>query len=376
VARPELGVAEAEAITRVIESGWVTQGPRVAEFEAAVADVAGSAHGVAVSSCTAALHLALVVAGVGPGDEVVVPSMSFIATANAVRHAGAVPVFAEVEPDTFNLDLADVESRLTPRTTAILLVHQLGLPADLDGFGAFAAERDLVLVEDAACAIGSRYRGKPIGGHSDLVCFSFHPRKLVTTGDGGMILTRRADLAERLRRLRQHGMSVNDQVRNSATEVIREEYLEVAYNYRMTDIQAAMGVEQLRRLPNLLERRRKLASRYDTAFANHPVIRTPRVPDDVEWNVQSYAIRLDGWPAVARDELMGRLLAGGVASRPGVMTAHREPAYATDRVRLPVSEAASDSSLIVPLFASMTDSEVDDTIRLLLESVELVGSRS
>jgi perosamine synthetase len=372
VARPELGAVEAEAIRRVIESGWVTQGPRVAEFEGAVAEIGGSDYGVAVSSCTAALHLALVVAGVSPGEEVVVPSMSFIATANAVRHAGAVPVFAEVEADTFNLDVADVRRRITPRTKAVLLVHQLGLPADLDGFTALAAERDLVLVEDAACAIGSRYHGRPIGAHSDLVCFSFHPRKLVTTGDGGMILTHRPDLAERLRRLRQHGMSVNDQVRSTSTEVIREAYLEVAYNYRLTDIQAAMGIEQLRRLPELLERRRKMAARYDAAFAGHPVIRTPSVPDDVEWNVQSYAVRLDGWSAAERDELMSHLLAAGVASRPGVMTAHREPAYAASQIRLPISEAASDGSLILPLYASMTDVELDETVRLLVESVERI----
>jgi dTDP-4-amino-4,6-dideoxygalactose transaminase len=369
-----MGEPEWQAIRQVIESGWVTQGPKVEEFERALAAQAGASHGVAVSSCTTALHLSLVVAGVGPGDEVVVPSMSFIATANSVVHAGATPVFAEVEPDTFNLDLADVERRITPRTKAIILVHQLGLPADIEGCAALAQRHGLHVIEDAACAIGSGYRGTPIGGHGKLVAFSFHPRKLVTTGDGGMILTSDAGYAERLRLLRQHGMSINDRVRNAATSVVREQYVEVAWNYRLTDIQAAMGIEQIARLPAMVERRQALADRYDSALAGHEVVRTPSRPADTYWNVQSYAVRLDRWDLAARDAVMQHLLDLGIASRPGVMTAHREPAYAGRSGPLPVSERASDTSLVLPLFTQMTDAEVDECAAALLGAVAKVGA--
>ena len=369
VARPEMGEPEWMAVKEVIESGWVTQGPKVAEFERAMAALCGTKHAVAVSSCTTALHLALVVAGVNPGDEVIVPSMSFIATANAVVHAGAVPVFAEVDPASFNLDLEDVRRRITPRTRAILLVHQLGLPADIDAFAALAREKGLRLVEDAACAIGSRYRGKPVGGHSELVCFSFHPRKIVAIGDGGMITTGSDAVAARLRLLRQHGMSVPDTVRHGSTEVVRESYLEVGYNYRMTDIQAAVGVEQLKRLPGILERRRGLARAYDEAFRSHPVVQTPAVPDWAEWNVQSYAVRLRGFDGPRRDAVMQGLLDRGIATRAGVMTAHREPAYAGRGLRLPVSEAASDGSVVLPLHGGMEDATVREVAGALLEAV-------
>lgn len=373
VARPEMGEPEWQAIREVVESGWVTQGPRVKAFEEAVAGFCAAAHGVAVSSCTTALHLALTVAGVVRGDEVIVPSMSFIATANAVVHAGGVPVFAEVRPDTFNLDLDDVRSRITERTKAIVLVHQLGLPADIDGFAALAAEHSLVVVEDAACAIGSSYHGAPIGSHGELVCFSFHPRKLVTTGDGGMVLTSNEEHAARLRLLRQHGMSVSDTVRTSSRAVIRESYLEVAYNYRLTDIQAAMGIEQLRRLPAMVGRRQALAARYDAALAGHDVIRTPAVPVQATWNVQTYAVRLEGFDAERRDSVMQRLLDQGIATRHGVMTAHREPAYRDRPVSLPVSERASDSSLVLPLFTAMSDDEVDETVDALRRAVKALG---
>lgn len=375
IARPEMGEPEWQAVREVIESGWVTQGPRVEAFEKAMADYCQAEHAVAVSSCTTALHLALVVAGVEAGDEVIVPSMSFIATANSVAHTGATPVFAEVEPDTFNLDLDDVRRRITPKTKAIVLVHQLGLPADIQRFSALADEFSLKIVEDAACAIGSSYQGAPIGSHGELVCFSFHPRKLVTTGDGGMVLTSSQEHADRLRLLRQHGMSVNDRVRNASSAVIRESYLEIAYNYRLTDIQAAMGIEQLKRLPAMLERRQELARRYDEALKGHEVVRTPAQLPNVEWNVQSYAVRLDQWDATSRDAVMQEMLDAGIATRAGVMTAHREPAYSDRGISLPVSEQASDSSLVLPLFPAMLDQELDESASALVAAVERVGSR-
>jgi len=371
VARPELGEPEWTALREVIESGWVTQGPRVRRFEEVVTEACGAKYGVAVSSCTAALHLALVCAGVRHGDEVIVPSMSFIATANAVVHAGATPVFAEIEPHTFNLDLRDVERRIGPRTRAILLVHQLGLPADIDGFTALARAHGLELIEDAACAIGSRYHGLPIGGHSRLVCLSFHPRKLVTTGDGGMVLTPSADDAERLRRLRQHGMSVSDLSRHDATDIIREEYTEVGFNYRLTDIQAAVGIEQVKRLPDMLRKRQALAAHYNALLAGHPQVEAPYVPEEVSWNVQSYAVRLAGFDAARRDAVMRSMLNEGIATRPGVMTAHREPAYASRGALapLPVSEAASDGSLMLPLHTGMSLGDCDFVADRLAKAV-------
>ncbi|MEK7765459.1 MAG: DegT/DnrJ/EryC1/StrS family aminotransferase, partial [bacterium] len=346
--------------------GWLTQGPKVAEMERAMAAYVGTKHAVAVSSCTAALHLSLTCAGVGPGDEVVVPSMSFIATANAVVHAGGVPVFCEVDPVTFNPDPADVERRIGPRTKAVLVVHQLGLPAPLGAFRALAARRGVALVEDAACALGSRLDGRPIGGHSELVCFSFHPRKVVTMGDGGIVTTDSDEHAARLRRLRQHGMSVSDAARHESATVIRETYEEVGWNFRLTDLQAAVGIEQLRRLPELLARRRAIAARYDAGFRGSDVILTPPVPPGVEWNVQSYAVRLKGYDAARRDAVMQRLLDRGIATRAGVMTAHREPAYrARGSVSLPVSEAASDGSLILPSPHRLTEADQDDVIASL-----------
>lgn len=373
VARPDLGDEEWKAVREVIQSGWVTQGPRVAAFESALAQACGAEHAVAVSSCTTALHLALVCAGVGPGDEVIVPSMSFIATANAVVHAGAVPVFAEVDPVTFNLDAADVERRIGDRTAAILLVHQLGLPADIRTFQELADSHSLRLIEDAACAIGSAYEGSPIGSHGEFVCFSFHPRKLVTTGDGGAILTPSKEHADLLRRLRQHGMSVSDTARHRSRTVVREAYLEVGYNYRLTDIQAAVGIEQLRRLPEHIARRQEIARIYDQSFADHEHIRTPQWPDGDAWNVQSYAIRLEGWSADARDAVMQALLDQGISSRPGVMTAHREPAYESAKASLPVSEAASDSSMILPVFAGLSDAQTRDVARAVIDAVDTIS---
>jgi len=368
LARPQLGDEEVEAVRSVINSGWVTQGPKVAEFEESFAELTSSGGAVAVSSCTTALHLALLAAGVRPGDEVILPSMSFIATANAVVHCGASPVFAEVDPVSYNLDLSDAEMRVSDKTKAILLVHQLGLPADISGFDSLAKSLKLELIEDAACAIGSTYQGSPIGSHGHLTCFSFHPRKLLTTGDGGMITTPNDELNVVLRRLRQHGMSVTDADRHSSKVVIREEYLEVGYNYRLTDIQAAVGLVQLKRLPTILRERETRRRWYDERFAAHGWIGVPQVPADRTWNVQTYTVRLDGFDSWRRDQLMQEMLDHGIATRPGVMTAHREPAYRALGVALPVSETASDGSLAIPLFSEMTESQVDTVADVLVES--------
>jgi dTDP-4-amino-4,6-dideoxygalactose transaminase len=372
--KPYLRGDEGAAVAEVIASGWVSQGPRVRAFEQAFAERVGAAEAVATTNCTTALQLALYVAGVGPGDEVIVPSMSFIATANAVWQNGATPVFADVDPRTYNLDPASAEAAITERTRAIMPVHQLGLPADMDAFLAIAQRHDLELVEDAACAIGASYKGRRIGSLGPLACFSLHPRKVITTGEGGMITVSDPEVAERLRRLRQHAMDVSDLARHGAKDVIIESYPERGWNHRMTDMQAQLGLCQLDALDDILAARTHVAARYNAAIAEIPYVSAPYEPEYAQRTWQSYAIRLDDDAPISRNELMRLLLLDGVPTRRGVMAIHREPSYADARVELPNTDAASDGSLMLPLFAGLTDEQQDHVIARL--SAHLTGARA
>jgi len=360
VMRPWLGEEEAQAAAAAVASGWVAQGPRVAQFEAAFAEALGAAHAVAVSSCTTALHLALIAAGIGPGDEVVAPSLSFIATMNAARYVGADPVFADVDPATLNLVPATIEPRLTGKTRAVIVADQAGVPADLDAIRALCEPRGVAVIEDAACAAGAVYRGRPAGATASLATFSFHPRKLLTTGEGGMITTPDADVAARLRRLREHGMSVGAAERHASQQPVIERYLEVGYNYRMTDVQAAIGLVQLAKLGRQIERRRELAARYQELLADIPGLVTVRDPRYGTTNYQSFWVQLpDGFP-VSRDDLLRMLADAGVSARRGIMAAHLEPAYAGFLCPpLPVTERVTAGSLILPLFHELTEEEQD-----------------
>ncbi|WP_232376204.1 DegT/DnrJ/EryC1/StrS family aminotransferase [Amycolatopsis aidingensis] len=372
VMRPVLGEEEAQAVADAVRSGWVAQGPRVAAFEKEFAARVGARHGVAVSSCTTALHLALHALGTGRGgaaDEVVVPSFSFIATANAVRYCGATPVFADVDEETGNLTPESVAAVLTERTRAVLAVHQGGMPADVDALR--AACGDIPVLEDAACAVGSVYRDRPVGQGAPMAAWSFHPRKLLTTGEGGMITTDDPELAARLRRLREHGMSVSAADRHAAEVAIVEEYLEPGFNYRMTDIQAALGLVQLGRLAEMIARRRELAARYHELLAGLPGIRPVRDPEYGRTNYQSFWVRVSEDVPVRQGELLTLLAAEGVSARRGIMAAHLEPAYAGHpHVPLPVTERLTRGSVILPLHHELSEQEQRHVVDVLARAVD------
>jgi dTDP-4-amino-4,6-dideoxygalactose transaminase len=371
-----MGEAEAEAARRPILAGWVTQGPEVAAFEREFAAAVGAPFACAVSNCTVALHLALKAAGVRRGDDVVTVSHSFIATANAVRYLGARPVFVDVQPGTFNMDPERVEEAITPRTRAILCVHQMGMPCDLAALLEIARRRDLPLVEDAACATGSEVRlqgewqrvGRP---HGDVACFSFHPRKLVTTGDGGMLTTSSPEWDAKFRLWRQHSMGVADTVRHSASSVIFESYTELGYNYRLTDLQAAVGREQLKRLPEMIARRRLHAERYRELLADLPGLVLPEEPAWARSNWQSFCVRLpDG---CEQRDVMQAMLDAGVSTRRGIMCAHREPAYSDEPWQagpsgLAESERATDRCILLPLFHELTVQEQEVVVGALQQA--------
>jgi dTDP-4-amino-4,6-dideoxygalactose transaminase len=374
IAKPFLGQEEEAAVLETLRSGWLSQGPRVAEFEKEFAAFVGAKHAIALSSCTTALHLAFVAANIGPGDEVLCPSLSFIATANAIRYVGATPIFVDIDPLTFNIDPNRIEAAITPRTQAILAVHQIGLPAAMNEIKEIASRHNLLVIEDAACAIGSEYSGKRIGApHSWMACFSFHPRKILTTGEGGMITTNDEKLASRLRPLRQHGMTVSDVARHSAKNVVIESYDEVGYNFRMTDLQAAIGLVQLGRVEGFIERRRAFAARYTEGLGRLGWLVPPSEPTGLQHNFQSYMVRLRRDAPVSRDALMQHLLDRGISTRRGVMAAHREAPYRDSRWdrELPETNAATDECIILPLFHQMTE---DEQAFVLDSIVEVSGS--
>lgn len=357
--RPWLGREEEDAVAAVVRSGWIVGGPRLRELEAGFAAAGQAGHAVGMSSWTTAAFLLLKELGIGPGDEVIVPSLTFIASVNVISHVGAKPVFADIDPLTFNIDPADIEHRITPRTRAIMPVDQIGLPCEIDRINAIAARHGLIVIEDAACAIGARFRGQPVGSLAPYTVFSLHARKLVTTGEGGMVLTDDGDVAQRLRRQRHQGMSISDYDRHGASPADFETYPEIGYNFRLTDMQAALGVVQLARLPDMLARRRSVAMRYRARLEGHDWLVPPHTPAHVEPNWQSYQVRLRPGAPLTRHALMTHLHESGIPTRRGVMASHLEAPYLGLAAGLPHTEAAAAECLLLPIHPGLEAAAVD-----------------
>jgi dTDP-4-amino-4,6-dideoxygalactose transaminase len=363
ITRLALGDEEAEAAAAVVRSGWLMNGPRTEEFERLVGEYVGAAHAVAVSSATTGLHLAVLAAGVREGDEVICPSFTFIATANAIRYAGAVPVFVDIDRRTYNLDPELVEAAITARTTAIMPVSQIGLPADLESVMDIAQRHGLKVVEDAAPSLGAMIGGKRLGSISDITVFSFDARKILTTGEGGMVTTNSEAYAARMRMLRAHGATVSTADRDRAAKVIFESYPEIGFNYKLTDVQAAVGVVQMRKVDDVVAERRRLAARYNELLGDSDHWDIPFEPVGYQHVYQSYCLRLRH--AGAQEEVMTALMERGIATR-RIFGIHEQPAFAgVPHASLPNTESAARESILIPLFVGMSDAEQDAVVAAL-----------
>lgn len=385
LAKPYFDGSEVEPIARVLQSGWVTQGPVIQQFENALSKYVGSEFAVATSNCTTAMHLAWLALGFGPGHDVICPSYSFIASANAIRHAGAEPRFVDINAENLNIDLAATRSFIEKNydankkcktsgriLKAILLVHQIGIPCNIAAFNELAKEHGLIVVEDAACAIGSENSSVKVGGSGNICAFSFHPRKVITTGEGGMLTLNDEALTQKSRVYRAHGMSVSDLERHKSASTTFEAYEVVGYNYRMTDIQASLGLSQMALLEQILQGRENIAQRYNAAFSQVEGLEIVKLPSYVtRWNYQSYPIRLAGKDSSKRKKMMSELQQKGIATRRGIPPIHQEPVYAQG-LNLPVTEMVSDSSIFIPIYPQLEANEVSYIIEAVISSYKAV----
>jgi perosamine synthetase len=373
VAKPEITKEDAKAVADTVLSGWILQGPKVETFEKLLGSYIGTPHAIATSSCTTAMHLGLIASGIGPGDEVIVPSFSFIATANSVVHAGGTPVFADIDEHTYNIDPVDVERKITKKTKAIMAVHQIGLAADMPALARIAKKYKLLLFEDAACGLGSKIHGRHIGSFGSWSAFSFHPRKAITTAEGGLLATGSARIAHSVQMLRAHGASISVKMRHESKKILFEEYPQVGYNFRMSDIHAALGVSQFSRIEALMATRLRLGLRYNEAFRGDSRIIIPFVPQGYTHTYQSYMIRVKNG-ANTRNRIMQKMLDADIATRAGVMASHMEMPYRRmyPGLKLKVTEKAAAETIILPLYPQMTKQEQNYVIDQLKKSLTRV----
>ena len=378
IARTSFTEGEINSVLEPLRSGWLVQGPKVQEFEEKWSAFTGAEHSIAVTSCTTALHLSLAALGFGPGDEAIVPAFTWTSTANVVEHLGGSVVFCDIDLNTFNIDPAQIEEKISPRTKAILPVHLFGLAADMSAINRIAEKHGLVVVEDAACGFGARYQGQHVGTQGDTGCFSFHPRKAITTGEGGMVTTNNAALAEKLCRLRDHGAAMSDLQRHiGARPYLLADHPDAGYNQRMTDIQAALGSAQMDRASEIVEERRRLAERYDEAFAKMAWLQAPAKLAQYEHGYQSYPCLFQPERAKAaavtgntgeikaineaRNAWMDHLQQVGISTRPATHAVHMlsfyQQKYRIQPEDFPNAFAANDCSISLPLFHGLTQEE-------------------
>lgn len=358
ISQPSMGQDEWEACKGPIFSGWMTQGPRVAEFEKMFADIHQVKHAIAVSNCTTALHIAVVACGVGPGDEVIVPAFTWVSTANVVEYCGATPIFVDIDLRTFNLDPLQLAAKITPKTKAIIPVHLFGLCADIDAIKKIAG--NIPIIEDGACAAGAIYKGRYAGGLGDIACFSFHPRKSVTTGEGGMLTTHDDAIAAHMNCLRNHGASLSEEQRHKGPKpYILPEFDMVGYNYRMTDLQGAVGVVQLKKLKTFIDYRHQWAQFYTKELEQLPWLKTPFIPENYTHGWQSYVTYIDESKSPrSRNDLMEYLQQHGIATRPGTHAVHMlsfyKNKYGIKADDYPNAMSADQHSMSIPLHNLMT----------------------
>jgi len=369
ITKPYFTKDEEKAVNEVLRSGWLVQGPKVKEFEEMVAKFTGAKYAIATTSCTTALHLSLVALGIGPGDEVLVPAFTFIASANVVEHQGAKPVFVDIDPKTFNIDISKIEKAITKKTKAIMPVHLFGLSADMKPVMKIAKKYKLFVVEDAACALGTKYYGKHVGTFGNTGCFSFHPRKPITTGEGGMIITNSKKLAQKLESLRDHGAVISDLARHKKSAFRLSDHNLAGYNYRMTDIQGAIGIEQMKKLQFILKERKKRAEIYNKLLRNNPYFSIPFLPKNSNHTYQSYVLRIKKESPVSQDELAEKLIKLGISLRPGTQSvphlSYYRQKYGYKDSDFPESFKVENRTLTIPLFVTMSKEEQNFIINTL-----------